>query len=164
MRHKLDNTLFDDLIQQAKQSPRKRSHFNLHQSLEEPVQRLCIGLVKGTYVRPHYHPQANKWELLMCLQGTVGLVIFDREGQILDRYTLGPNETISATESEANTWHTVYPISDEAIIFEVKEGPYTPTEPSDFAAWSPPEGDTAVTDFLDWVETAKAGEHFSVTG
>ena len=158
---KLDNQLFQKLLDEAKISPRKRSHFNLHKELDEPVQRLCIALKKGTYVRPHHHPKSNKWELMLALKGTVALLTFDHQGVLLERLLLNTTDSVNGIELKPNTWHTVTPVSDDAVILEIKEGPYTPTEPSDFASWAPAEGDNNVLDFLQWLEEASPGDKYS---
>ena len=155
---KLDNQFFQKLLNEAESSPRKRSHFNLHKELSEPVQRLCIALKKGTYVRPHHHPKNNKWELMLALKGSVALLIFDEQGTLLERLLLNTNDSINGIELQPNTWHTVFPVSDDAVILEIKEGPYTPTKSSDFAQWAPCEGDDEVSDFLQWMEDAKIGD------
>jgi len=51
----IDNKLLDDLTAKAVTSPRKRAHHNLHDALEDPVQRLCVSIEPGTYIRPHRH-------------------------------------------------------------------------------------------------------------
>lgn len=160
MNLKLDNEFCMQLILQARESPRKRSHYNLHKELDEPVQRLCIALIKGTYVRPHHHPKSNKWELMLALRGTVILVIFNEEGTILEKHLLSQGEALNGIELQPNTWHTVFPLTNDAIILEVKEGPYTPTQESDFASWAPVEGEEQAMPFLSWLETAVAGERF----
>ena len=157
----LDDCLFNELLNRANESPRKRSHLNLHEELDEPVQRLCIGLKQGTYVRPHHHPKSNKWELMLALRGSVALIIFDRDGVVLERLCLSAGDSICGIEMQPNTWHTVYPLTDEAVILEVKEGPYTPTEESDFASWAPVEGDSDVGDFLEWMGDAEIGESYN---
>jgi len=157
---KLNTSFFKKLISQAKESPRKRSHYNLHQDLNEPVQRLCIALVKGTYVCPHHHPQNNKWELMLALRGQVSLIIFDKDAVIIEKHTLCPGESLCGIELEPNTWHTVIPLTDDAIILEIKEGPYTPTQESDFASWAPKEGDEQAMLLLNWLETAGIGDKF----
>lgn len=161
MNIKLDNDFFNQLITDATQSSRKRSHYNLHKELDEPVQRLCIALNKGTYVRPHHHPKKNKWELMLALKGSVALLIFDKTGTLLERLLLNTNDSISGIELTPNTWHTVFPVTDSAVILEVKEGPYTPTEATDFADWAPVEGDDNVEDFLEWMRDAKIGDSFT---
>ena len=161
MNIKLDDTFFEQLLSQASESPRKRSHYNLHKELSEPVQRLCIALKKGTYVRPHYHPKKNKWELMLVLRGELSLIIFEKDGKIIEKLSLSPGSTLSGIEMKPNTWHTIVPITDDAVIIEVKEGPFTPTQESDFASWAPLEGDEQVISFLDWLEDAKLGDKFN---
>jgi len=160
MNTKIDNQFIAQLVSKAKTSDRKHSHFNFHKDLNEPVQRLCIALIKGTYVCPHHHPSLNKWELMLPISGKVCLVIFDRAGVILEKITLGGGDNLSGIELQPNTWHTVYPIVDEAVIMEVKEGPYTATQPSDFANWAPQEGEPEVGAFLTWLENAIPGDAF----
>jgi len=157
---KLDDGFFQQLVLDASKSPRKRSHYNLHKEMNEPVQRLCIALKKGTYVRPHHHPKSNKWELMLALRGSVVLLVFDNDGVILERLILNQNDSLSGIELKPDTWHTVFPLTDDAIILEVKEGPYIATEKSDFALWAPEEGDHDVTDFLLWLENARPGEKY----
>ncbi len=155
---KLDEVLFHQLLLKAGDSLRKRSHLNIHKDFNEPVQRLCIGMKKGTYVRPHHHPARNKWELIIVLKGKLALLIFDSQGVVTERIVLGQGEVLSAIELPANTWHTVFPLTDEAIILEVKEGPYIPAEPSDFASWAPEENTPEVEGFLSWLAHAKPGQ------
>ena len=157
---KLDEDFFNTLILKANSSDRKRAHHNLHKEFDEPVQRLCIALIKGTYVRPHHHSQKNKWELMLGLKGSLGLVIFNDEGVIIDKLTLTPGSSTSGLELVPNTWHAVYPQTEEAVILEIKEGPYTPAKESDFAEWAPREGDSTVPEFLAWIQGAKIGDKY----
>jgi cupin fold WbuC family metalloprotein len=158
---KLNDSFFNQLLLKASESPRKRSHYNLHKDLNESVQRLCIGLKKGTYVRPHHHPQGNKWELMLVLRGSICLILFDKAGSILEKLLLNPGSSLSGVEMEPSTWHTIFPLTEEAVIIETKEGPYIPTEESDFASWAPAEGDASVMEFLSWLSKAKTGERYS---
>ena len=159
--HQLDQHLFSDLLEQAKNSERKRSHYCLHPSHDDKVQRMCIGLIKGTYVRPHHHPQSNKWELVVALKGSIVFVLFDDKGTITDKLYLSPEQPISGLEIDNSTWHAIYPVTDVAIILEIKEGPYTPASESDFATWAPAEGCAEANSFLQWVERANIGDYFA---
>ncbi len=161
MLKKLDNQLYQKLLSDADKSPRKRSHYNLHENLDDPVQRLCVALKKGTYIRPHHHPQQNKWELILVLQGSIGLIIFDKTGKVLERNTLNKDENRHGVELKSNTWHMILPLSNDAIMLEIKEGPYTPFTEADFASWAPAETDANVDDFLHWVEQAQTGERYA---
>ena len=153
----MDEALFAELLQEAQKSPRQRSHHNLHSSYDDPVQRLLIGFLKGTYIRPHYHTQPNKWEMMLVLRGSVGVVLFDRAGVVQKRHELSQHGYLSGVNIVPGTYHTIFPLTDTAIVLEVKEGPYTPAKPEDFAAWAPAEGDAAVGRFLEWAEKAIVG-------
>ncbi len=157
----INKNLFDRLITDAGQSPRKRSHYNLHSSLEEPVQRLCIGLVPGTYVRPHKHPENNKWEMMLVLKGSVVLLIFDSTGQVTERMELSAGELQNGIELPPDTWHTLFPQGESAVILEVKEGPYNPAAPTHFADWAPEETAPETAGFLEWAQAATIGESYS---
>ena len=160
MKTPLDENLFRKLRSEAEQSPRKRSHFNLHNDFRDPVQRVCIALKNGTYVRPHCHRQDNKWEMTIVLQGTVGLLLFDKDGRVQERLELSPAGSLAGIEIPPNTWHTILPLTDDAVIIEVKEGPYNPSDPVDFALWAPAEGDDEVLKFLEWAHHASEGESY----
>ena len=55
------------------------------------------------------------------------------EQAVRERIALG--ETASLVELPAGQWHAVLSLDSGAVIFEVKHGPYMPTEPADFAPW-----------------------------
>ncbi|MCR4308149.1 MAG: WbuC family cupin fold metalloprotein [Candidatus Berkelbacteria bacterium] len=158
---KLDDLLFERLLHEAENSPRKRSHQNIHESFDDPVQRLCIALIKGTYVRPHYHSQLNKWEMMLALRGIVGVLLFDHVGKVEKRFELSPNKALSGLDILPGNWHAIFPLTDKAILLEIKEGPYCPLEPEDFATWAPTENGRAVGKFLSWAESALVGDVFS---
>ncbi len=96
----------------------------------------------------------------MALRGTLCLNIFDAESTVLDKIFLGPENT-SGVELPPNTWHTVFPVDENAVFMEVKAGPYTPATASDFASWAPQEGDPQVAQALAWFEQCKVGQRFS---
>jgi cupin fold WbuC family metalloprotein len=164
MKTPLDENLFRKLLSEAEQSPRKRSHLNLHKDFHNPVQRVCIALKNGTYVRPHCHPQENKWEMTLVLMGTVVLLLFDKEGRVQERLELSAAGSLTGIEIEPNSWHTIFPLKDDAVILEIKEikeGPYNPADPIDFAPWAPAEGDDEVLQFLEWAQHASEGESYT---
>lgn len=158
----IDQALFDSLIERAQASPRLRSHQNFHGDLSEPVQRLLIGLAQGTFVRPHRHPQAHKWEMILGVYGETALLILDDDGRVLDRRLLGPGQTTLGVELPPNTWHTVLPLTPSAVIMEVKQGPFDPAEAAEFATWAPAEGDEHCAEFLRWAANAAAGDCYGV--
>jgi len=155
-----DDEFFDKLLLDAERSARKRTHYNIHKDYNEKVQRLCIALKRGTYVRPHYHSDADAWQMIMALRGCVAILIFDIDGSVIKRIELSSDTGIIAIEMEPNTWHMAFPVSSEAILFEVKEGPFSPKKNSDFACWSPEENSDEVDEFLVWAQCAKVDDQY----
>ncbi len=153
-------TMLNELVNEAEKSPRKRSHFNLHERFESPVQRLVIGLTQGSYVTPHQHSQANKWELMVVLKGAVGLLLFEANGQVQARYELSDKGDNLAMEIPSGTWHSLFPISETALILEIKEGPYIPNTPGCFATWAPAEGEKEAASWLRWALCAGPGDRY----
>lgn len=155
-----DDVFFDTLISEAEKSPRKRSHRNIHKDEKEAVQRLCIGLVPGTYVRPHIHTEPHKWEMIIALKGNVSLLIFDDNGTVTRRLELSPGGKRCGIEIEPGTWHTLFPTGGNAVIMEIKQGPYSPSTVKNFADWSPGEGSPKAETFLAWARLAAIGEMY----
>ena len=154
---RIDQTLLTTLSTQAATSPRKRAHHNLHPQLDDPVQRLCIAMEPGTYVRPHRHMQPETWEILLILSGAVALLIFDDSGKVLERIELAAGGEVTAVEIPANTWHAVASLKAGTVVFEVKQGPYAPISEVNYAPWSPAEG--AQAEVLEgWYHRAQAGD------
>jgi cupin fold WbuC family metalloprotein len=154
---RIDQTLLTTLSTQAAASPRKRAHHNLHPQLDDPVQRLCIAMEPGTYVRPHRHMQPETWEILLILSGAVALLIFDESGKVQERIELAAGGEVTAVEIPANTWHAVASLKAGTVVFEVKQGPYAPISEVNYAPWSPAEG--AQAEALEgWYHRAQVGD------
>lgn len=152
----LTNQTLDELVVLAQNSSRKRSHHNVHATLDANVQRLAIAMEPETYVRPHRHPQT--WELYIPLRGALQLVIFDNDGRITECHRLGVDGA-PVFELPANTWHAVLALEPRSIIFEVKEGPYIKPDNADVAAWSPAEG-TDDGRFMAFLRNAAIGSRY----
>ncbi|MHB1589940.1 MAG: WbuC family cupin fold metalloprotein [Sulfuricella sp.] len=153
----IDHQLLTTLSTQAAASPRKRAHHNLHPQLDDPVQRLCIAMEPGTYVRPHRHAEPATWEILLILSGAVALLIFDDNGRVLERTELAAGGEVTAVEIPADTWHAVASLKTGTVVFEVKQGPYAPITEANYAPWSPTEGVQAKS-LEGWYHHAQAGD------
>ncbi len=126
---------------------RHRAHLNIHESLQAPVQRLFIALEPGTYIRPHRHPQPNKWEFFLLLEGEIDALVFDEAGALQQRIVLAPSRT-RAIELPPNTWHSYVCRKPGTLVVEVKEGPYLPPAEEDFAPWAPAENSPQAAEYL----------------
>jgi len=153
----IDHSLLEQLTNHALEIPRLRKNYNLHPLLEDPVQRLCNAMEPNTYVRPHRHPQEDKWELFVMIKGKAVILTFDEEGRITDRIELCSEGPIYGVELPTNTWHTVASLKTGTVLFEVKRGPYEQLSDKDFAVWAPNEGDIDCVKYIEWYKKASIG-------
>jgi cupin fold WbuC family metalloprotein len=142
MLQRIDQTLLDAVTAEARQAPRLRRNHNLH---AEPdlVQRFLNALQPGTYVRPHRHCRpdpAAGFECFLVLQGAIGLLVLDEQGQVLARERLDAAGPLRGIELPQGTLHTLVALEPDTVMFELKQGPYVPTADKDFLASFPLEG------------------------
>jgi cupin fold WbuC family metalloprotein len=145
-RHKrIDQELFDAVAVQAREAPRQRRNHNLHRE-SEAVQRFLNVLQPGTYVRPHRHLRAQPgtgFECFLVLQGAVGLLVLDEAGALISRQRLEGGGPLRGIELAEGQFHTLVALSPDAVLFELKQGPYQPSADKDFLAMFPAEGTAA---------------------
>jgi cupin fold WbuC family metalloprotein len=145
-----------EMMARAAASPRQRSHYNLHEAADDPVQRLFVAAKRDSYFRVHRHPA--KWEFSLVVRGLFDVLTFDDTGLVLDRIRVGPAADIIAFELPANTWHAWLPQLDDSAFFEVKQGPYDPATAAEFASWAPAEGAPEAALFASKLQAARVGE------
>ena len=147
--------LLDELAAAAAASPRGRTHYNLHGSAADLVQRYLVVANRASYFRPHRH--TIRAELALVVRGALDLIIFDEARRVTARYALGEGAANIAYENGPGIWHTVVVAADATTFLEVKQGPYDPATASEFADWAPAEGDPGVASFLEWARQAAPG-------
>ena len=149
----MDGALFEAVLQRARRSPRRRMNHNFHRSLDENPNRLLNVLLEGTYIAPHRHLHPPKAESFLVLQGRITFVIFDDRGAIIERHTLGPlpgdDAAALGIDLAPGVWHTLIARTPHAVCYEVKPGPYRPTDDKEFARWAPREGDQGVAEYME---------------
>lgn len=145
-----------DLLADAAKSPRLRAHRTLHASQAEPVQRMLVGVLRGSYIRPHRH--VGRFELAVVLRGRVDILLFGGDGTVLERFEAGEGCPIRSFELPGDGWHTYVASADESVFVEVKPGPFDPASPGEFAPWAPAEGSPEVAVFMEALRTARAGD------
>ena len=142
----IDRMLFEDVAQRAEITTRRRLNHNFHSGPADNPHRFLNVLLRGTYIRPHRHLEPPKSETFVVLEGLAEVLIFNEDGSIASRHPLG-SETLGIDLSPG-IWHTVLAMTDRVICFEVKPGPWEPASDKEFAPWAPPEGDPAVSGYL----------------
>lgn len=142
----ITDDLLDRLTAQAADQPRRRSHHNIHESFDDPVQKLLVAATRDSYFRPHRHP--DKREFALVLRGQFEIILFDDSGGVSARQRIGDNTGVNGFEIPAATWHCWLVKSDNGIFFEAKQGPYDPKTAAEFAPWAPAEGGSEVQAYL----------------
>jgi cupin fold WbuC family metalloprotein len=145
----------DDMLRRAADSPRRRTHHNLHETAADPVQRLVVATRRDAYFRVHRHP--HKWELSILLRGCLDVLVFDEHGLLTERIRLGADGDAILYELPAGTFHTLVPQADASAFFEVKQGPYDPDTAAEFASWAPAEGSIEAESFAARLRVLEVG-------
>lgn len=146
---KIINTkLLDDVVSQAKLSSRKRKNYNFHETLDDRLQRMLNAIEPGTYVQPHKHENPDKAEAFLILKGKALVVEFDVQGEITAQTIISPANGVYGCEIAPTTWHCIVSLETGTVVYEVKDGPYSPINDKNFASWAPKEGDPECETYL----------------
>lgn len=138
---RLTQTLFDTVADEALSSPRLRKNHNFHE-LPDTVQRFINVLQPGSYIRPHRHlrpEESNGFEFFLVLQGEIGFLAFDEQGQVITTEHLKAQGPTYGLELAEGQFHSLIALTPDTVMFELKEGPYTPMEDKDFLPQFPQE-------------------------
>ena len=150
---RIDQQLFDAVAAVAQDRPRRRMNHNLHQETDL-VQRFLNVLQPGTYIRPHRHVRHQNgtgFECFLVLQGSIGLLLFDPDGSLIQRERLDAEGPLRGIELAENQFHSLVCLRPDTVMFELKQGPYQPTDDKDFLPSFPREGDAQCADLeLHW--------------
>ena len=125
----LDNQLLDKLSDEAKQNPRLRTHYNLHESLDAKAQRLFVALEPCTPLPIHRHPATN--ETQMIIRGHIKVLFYNDQKEVTEEIDLNPSMGRYGVHIPKGQWHTLEVLETGSVILEVKDGPYTPSAPED---------------------------------
>lgn len=141
----------DQLTDSARTNERLRRNLNLHDSYDEPCQRLFNAIEPGTYIRPHRHTTPPKSETFVVIRGGLVLVVFDDRGAPVRCVELHAAGDSLAADLLPGVWHMVISLEPGTVFFEAKPGPYAPLSDKDFAPWAPPEGSPGAAGYLQEV-------------
>lgn len=122
----LDIALLEQITEQAQQSPRLRMNYNLHNSLDAKAQKLFNALEPGTDLPIHRHPHSS--ETYLVVKGAIRVFRYSDDKELLETYQLEAGGKNFGVNILAGEWHTLEVLESGTVIFEVKDGPYTPLE------------------------------------
>ena len=136
----IDNQFLDSLLEQAKNSPRLRQHFDLRTSSNDTSQRMLNALQPDTEVPIHKHEDTSETVISLC--GRLEEIIYEEVVEYsreeasrtedivrkqtfkeVERHLLCPTEGLYGIQIPAGAWHTIRVI-EPSIIFEAKDGAF----------------------------------------
>lgn len=126
---KISSRLMDEVITNAKNSPRLRANYNFHKTFEDSVQRMFNALEPGTEIPIARHPYSN--ETLIMLRGKLRVLIYDDKKNVIEDVVIAPNTENIGYHIPKGTWHTVQSLEEGTVCFETREGPYKPVAEED---------------------------------
>lgn len=126
----ITKTVLDDLIAQAKASPRLRMNMDLRNGPEDGSQRMLNAIEPGSPLPIHRHKHTS--ETVVCLRGRFVEEFYDElERVCTDAIELTPGGPIFLVNVSAGQWHTVRALESGSVLLEMKDGKYEPLGPED---------------------------------
>lgn len=155
---RVDNQDIKFFKEQAGYNERKRMRLCTHKDIADKVHEMLIVHQKDVYIRPHKH--LNKTESFHIIEGSVDVIVFDEEGDIIEIIRMG--DYLSGCEFYYRIsdpyYHTLLIRSDFLVFHETTNGPFKRSD-TIFAPWAPDENDKAArTKFIE--ELGQAVESF----
>lgn len=117
----IDQKLISELLDKALTNSRLRLNYDLRTNSNDGSQRMLNALIPGTVVPIHRHPHSNENVLLIC--GKLVEVIYDDNGNEIERIHLDPLRGNFGCVVPAGAWHTVE-VLKPSVIYEAKDGKY----------------------------------------
>lgn len=145
----IDRSQVERVVQASRKSPRGRIILPFHKKDADACHRMLNALQPGSYIRPHRHLSPPKAETILVLKGSICFVIFDPEGAIVNHFTLTAGSPRIGIDVEPEAYHTLFALENDTVVFEVKNGPFSPATAGDFAGWAPEEGHPAAEMYLE---------------
>lgn len=160
MRKQLINAeLLAGTLERARQSERRRTNFNFHGGMQDNPHRFLNVMLRDTYITPHRHLRPPKAESFLILHGEIAFFTFADDGSVTACDILSgvgdwPLLTANGQPAEIQAgsprgpagvditpgvWHSLVVLSEYACCFEIKPGPYEPSDDKEFAPWAPDE-------------------------
>ena len=125
----LNNQFLDQITERARQTPRLRMNYNLHDSLDAKAQRLFNAMEPGTVLPVHRH--RNTSETYILIRGAIRVLLYDDNKTLISSYEISDKNNNFGFHIPKSQWHTLEVLESGTVIFEVKEGPYAPLSDED---------------------------------
>jgi len=126
----INQSLLNQLTEQAKASPRLRMNYDLRNSEDDGSQRMLNAIEPGSPERIHRHQHTS--ETVVCLRGRVVEEFYDDLERICtDSIVLTPNGPNVAINIPAGQWHSIRAVESGSVVLSCKDGKYEPMSEAD---------------------------------
>jgi cupin fold WbuC family metalloprotein len=136
----LSRELVQSVTEASRVSPRRRIIQPFHKNDADPLHRMLNIIQPDSYVRPHRHLAPPKAEAWVLLRGKLAFFTFEEDGRVKDCLTLEAGGENFGVDLIPGVFHGLIALAPDTVIYEVKTGPYAPTNDKSFAPWAPEEG------------------------
>ena len=144
----LSRDLLEGAIAASHESPRRRVIQPFHRSESATLQRMFNAVQPDSYIPPHRHLDPPKAESWIVLRGALAFFTFDEQGAITECLEIRAGGEIFGVDLEPGVYHTFFALEPDTVVYEVKDGPYSPTTDKAFPEWAPGEGSPEASAYL----------------
>jgi len=152
----LNRELLEGAIAASHSSPRRRVIQPLHRRESATLQRMFNAVQPGSYIPPHRHLDPPKAESWIVLRGALAFFTFDDQGAIGECLEIRAGGELFGVDLEPGVYHTFFALEPDTVVYEVKDGPYSPDSDKAFPDWAPREGTPEAGAYL-----ARLGREFA---
>lgn len=125
----IDKAFLDRLTEEAKASPRKRMHYDLRDDENDLSMRMLNAMEPETVIPIHRHNETT--EEIVVLRGEVEEILYDDQGNEVERYHLKAGGDAMACRVPIGQYHTCRSLKSGTVIIEFKRGMYDPETTED---------------------------------
>ena len=126
---RINNNLLEQLSAQAKACERLRINLDLRTSADDSSQRMLNALEPGTPLPIHRHRFST--ETVVMVRGSLKEIFYNDNGEVTDIILMQAGGECPALQIPKGQWHTVEVLESGTVIFEAKDGAYTPLTDED---------------------------------
>lgn len=118
----VDSSTIESLIKKAYDSGKGKYRLCMHSDEQSMLHGSVIVTTKKD--KSHFiHKHMETSEFNMIIKGRLLIIIFDENGNMIQTFVLEEGKMF-LVRIEKNLYHLAVPLSDEAVFFEVKQGPF----------------------------------------
>lgn len=121
---RIDKEQLGSLVKKARNSERLRMNLDLRTSQDDSSQRMLNALEPGTILPIHRHRFSSETVVMVC--GSLKEIFYNDKGEVTDTILMQAGGDCPALQIPAGQWHTVEVLEPGTVIFEAKDGAYTP--------------------------------------